>query len=126
MIQAEIDAYRQRLLALMKRLNRDESQLRDEALRGAGGEASGGFSDVPLHLADLGSHQFEEDLTLNLLENQEQIVEAINAAWARIEQGTFGRCEECQKEIAKERLQALPYTRYCVGCARQLQDRAKA
>jgi RNA polymerase-binding transcription factor DksA len=125
MNETEINFYRQRLLALKKRLVRDESQLMDEALAGVGGEASGGLSDVPLHQADLGSHQFEEDLTLDLLGNEDQIVEEVNAAWARLEQGTFGRCEECQKTISKERLQALPYARYCVECADRLQNGAK-
>jgi RNA polymerase-binding transcription factor DksA len=44
----------------------------------------------------------------------------INDALARIEHGTFGRCEECQREISKERLEALPYARYCIRDARQL------
>jgi RNA polymerase-binding protein DksA len=125
MNQTEIEFYRQKLFDVKKRLVRDESELMGEALGGVGGEASGGFSDVPLHQADLGSHQFEEDLTLDLLGNEEQIVEEINAALARLEQGTFGRCEECQKRISKERLQALPYARYCIECADRLQNRAR-
>jgi RNA polymerase-binding transcription factor DksA len=124
MTTAEIDAYRQRLLALRKRLDRDESQLREEALRGVGGEASGSLSDVPHHLADLSSRQFEEDVTLSLLENEEQIVREIDGAWARIDTGTFGRCEECREEISRERLRALPYARYCVRCAHRLRARA--
>jgi RNA polymerase-binding transcription factor DksA len=119
-----MDAYRQRLLALMKRLGHDRAELKDEALRATGGEASGGLSDVPLHLADLGSHEFEEALTLDLLESEEQIIEEINGALERIEQGTFGRCEGCQREIPRERLQALPYTCHCVACARKLQEKA--
>lgn len=122
MSQAEMNVYRERLLALMGRLERDRPQLKDEALQATGGEASGGLSDVPVHLADLGSHAFEEELTLGLLENEEQMIEAINAALARVDQGVFGRCEACQQEIPKVRLQALPYAQYCVGCARKLQE----
>ena len=120
--QAELKAFHQRLLALMSRLDHDRSQLKGEALQGAGGEASGNLSNVPLHMADLGSHGFEEDLTLNLLENEEQLIEEVNGALARITQGTYGQCEACRQEIAKERLQAVPYTRYCVKCARRLQE----
>jgi RNA polymerase-binding transcription factor DksA len=119
--EAEARAYRQRLLALMGRLDRDRSQLKDEALCPTGGEASGGLSDVPLHLGDLGSHSFEEELTLGLLENEEQLIEEINAALDRLDQGTYGRCVACQQEIPKERLQALPYARYCVACTRARQ-----
>jgi RNA polymerase-binding transcription factor DksA len=121
MTAAEHNTYRQRLLALAKRLSRDLSQLRAEGMGGVGGEASGGLSDVPIHLADLGTHAFEEEVTLDLLTNEEQLLAEINAAWTRLEQGTFGCCEGCGHEIAKERLEALPYARFCVACARKVQ-----
>jgi RNA polymerase-binding protein DksA len=124
MTQADLNAYRHRLLDLLRRLGSDRSQLKDEALRGTGGEASGSLSDVPLHLGDLGSHEFEEELTLGLIENEEQLIEGINDALARIEQGTFGRCEACGKAVSRERLHALPYARHCVACARRLQGEA--
>ncbi len=121
--ETERETFRRRLQTLMSRLDHDRSQLKGEALQGAGGEASGSLSNVPLHMADLGSHGFEEDLTLNLLENEEQMIEEVNAALARIAQGTYGHCEICRQEIAKERLQAVPYTRYCVKCAHRIQER---
>jgi RNA polymerase-binding transcription factor DksA len=124
MTRTEIDAYRQRLLALMRRLDRDRSQLKDEALQATGGEASGGLSDVPLHLADLGSHAFEEELTLGLVEREEQIIEEINAALARLDEGGYGRCDACQRQIPRDRLQALPYARYCAACAGKHQGKA--
>ena len=114
---AEIRQFRNELVRLMKRLNGDLGQLRDEALRATGGEASGGLSNVPLHLGDLGSRQAEETLTLSLVGREEQLLEEIDGALTRIEQGLYGRCEWCQQEIIKERLEALPYGRYCVRCA---------
>jgi RNA polymerase-binding transcription factor DksA len=119
--QAEIDAYRQGLLALLGRLDGDRSQLAGEVTQAIGGEASGGLSDVPVHPADLGTHDFEERVTLDLLDNEEQIMEEINDALARIDQGLFGRCEACRKDIARARLRALPYARFCVACARKLE-----
>jgi RNA polymerase-binding transcription factor DksA len=76
---------------------------------------------VPLHLADLGSHDFEQEFTLGLLEKEEQLAEEINAALARMDQGVFGRCEAGRHEIPKGRLRVLPYTRYCVTCAGEAQ-----
>jgi DnaK suppressor protein len=124
MTRAETEAHRQRLLALMSRLDQDRAQLKDEALQGNGGEASGGLSDVPLHPADLGSHSFEEELTLSLLGKEEQIIAEINAALERMDQGVYGCCEACQRKIPRERLRALPYARRCVACARQAQGKA--
>jgi DnaK suppressor protein len=118
MTQDKIDAYRRRLLALMDRLARDRVQLKEEALRPTGGEASGSLSDIPLHLADLASQACEEELMLGLLESEEQLIEEINGAFARMDQGSYGRCLACRKGIPRERLQAVPYARYCVACAR--------
>ncbi len=63
--------------------------------------------------------KFEEELNLGIIENEEQMIEEINAALERIEQGAFGRCEACQQEISRKRLQALPYARFCLGCAQK-------
>ena len=121
MTEAEIKSFRRRLLALKKRLGGELSELEEEALRAVGGEAGGGLSDVPLHMGDLGTVNYEQEVTLGLLENEEQVLEEVNDALARIEQGTFGRCENCGQEISRERLKALPYARYCIRCARKLQ-----
>ena len=124
MNQAELESYRRKLLELGRRLKGDVSGLESEALRTTGGEASGNLSNTPLHLADLGTDTYEEEIALDLLQNEEQLLEEIAAALDRIERGTFGRCEECGKEIPRERLNALPYTRHCVACARKVQGEA--
>ncbi len=105
----------------MGRLDRDRSQLKEEALRPTGGEAGGGLTDVQLHLADLSSHSLEEELTLGLLESEEQLIEESNAAFDHLDQETYGRCVACQQETSRERLQALPYARYRVACTRTRQ-----
>jgi RNA polymerase-binding transcription factor DksA len=124
MTQVELEKYQQRLLALGKRLTGDVSGLTGEALRQTGGEASGNLSNTPLHLADLGTDNFEQEVTLSLLETEGRRLEEIAAALERIRQKTYGTCQECRKEIPRERLDALPDTRYCVDCARKSQDQA--
>jgi DnaK suppressor protein len=122
MTKAEMDVYRESLLALRDRHNGDASHLADEALRRTGGGAAGNLSNMPIHMADLGTDNFEQEFTLSLLQNEEQLLGEITSALERIRQGTFGQCEECQGDIPKPRLQALPYARYCVGCARKLEQ----
>lgn len=124
MTEAEINHYRRHLLAMRRRLGADVSELADEALRPVGGEASGNLSDVPIHPADLASENNEEEITLDLMENEGRILAEIDDALKRIEQGTFGRCENCHREIPRERLDAVPYARYCIRCARKLQAEA--
>ncbi len=124
MTEAETDHFRQRLLTMKRRLRGDLSELADEALRPVGGEASGNLSDVPLHLADLAAENYEQETTLDLIENEDRILAEVDDALARIEQGTFGQCENCHREISRERLEAVPYARYCIRCARELQSQA--
>src|SRR5437868_11134788 len=122
MTKAEMEAYRENLLALRERHNGDASHLADEGLRRTGGGAAGNLSNMPIHMADLGTDNFEQEFTLGLLQNEEQALEEIAAALDRLDQGTFGRCEECHKDIPRERLKALPYARFCLACARKLEQ----
>jgi RNA polymerase-binding transcription factor DksA len=124
MSKVDLEGYRQQLLALRNRLNGDVSHLADEALRKNQREASGDLSSMPIHMADIGTDNFEQEFTLSLMQNEEQVLSEISGALDRLDQGTFGRCEECQGAIPRARLQALPYTRYCVECARKLEQQA--
>ena len=122
MTKTDLQAFQQQLNALRDRHNGDVSHLADEGLRRTGGGASGNLSNMPIHMADLGTDNFEQEFTLSLLQNEEQLLDEIAAALERVRQGTFGQCEECQGEIPKARLHALPYARYCVDCARKLEQ----
>jgi RNA polymerase-binding transcription factor DksA len=124
MTQAELKGYQHRLLVLRDRLSGDVSHLTSEALRNAGGEASGSLSNVPLHPADLGTDNFEQEFTFNLLQNEEQVLQEIADALERVRQRSFGLCETCRQPIPSARLEALPYARQCVGCARKSQQGA--
>lgn len=124
MKKADLESFKAQLLCLQARCNGDVSQLTDEALRKNRQDASGDLSVVPIHMADVGSDNFEQEFTLSLLENEEGVLDLIDGALARIEAQTFGRCEECQADIPSERLKALPYTPYCVACARKLEKRS--
>jgi len=123
MTKVELEAYQRQLLEMQKRLNGDVSHLTNEALGVAGG-SGGNLSNMPIHMADLGSDNFEQENTLSLLANEQQRLEEISDALDRLKQGTFGRCEECETEIPKARLKELPYARYCVACARKLEQRS--
>ena len=122
MTKTDLETFRQSLLNLRARLTGNLSHLAEEALRTTGGENSGGLSNTPIHMADLGTDNFEQEFTLSLIQNEEQVLVEIAEALNRINQGSYGKCEECGSPIPKARLQALPYTRHCVTCARKVQQ----
>jgi RNA polymerase-binding transcription factor DksA len=81
----------------------------------------GSVSAVPSHIADIGSDTFELDNTLLLMSNEGETLEQVELALERIEEGVYGSCMECGKAIPKLRLNAIPYTPYCVKCASQIE-----
>ena len=122
MTKVELEAYKRQLQEIYKRLKGDVSHLTNEALGGP--NSNHGLSNMPIHMADLGSDNFEQENTLNLLANEQERLEEIAEALDRVNQGTFGRCEECEESIPKVRLKELPYARYCVACARKQEQRS--
>jgi DnaK suppressor protein len=117
MKKAELKVYKERLLLLRARLRGDVTQLADAALRKSRSEANGDLSTMPIHMADIGTDNFEQEFTLGLMENDGDVLEQIEAALERIEENTFGQCEECGTKIPKTRLNAIPYAALCVKCA---------
>lgn len=123
MSPADLERYTRQLEETAGRLEANLAQLRQEALRGAGGERSGGLSNSPLHPADLGSDQFEQETSLGLLGLEGERLAEVNAALRRAREGTFGLCQRCGQPIAAGRLEALPHTPYCISCAQQTEPR---
>ncbi len=109
--------YKEMLLALRARLRGDVINMADAALNKPRSEASGDLSSMPIHMADIGSDNYEQEFTLSLLQNEEETLQRIEAALERIEAGTYGRCVECEGRIKVGRLQAIPFTDVCIKCA---------
>lgn len=113
----EAGEYKHQLLTLRARLRGDVSAMADSALRKTRSESSGDLSSMPIHMADVGTDNFEQEFTLSLMEHEGTALEQIEAALERIEEGNYGVCTECEAKIPKTRLQVLPHTPHCVKCA---------
>jgi DnaK suppressor protein len=118
----EVETYRETLVGLRARLRGDIDQLTDEALHRNGPESSGNLSNMPLHMADVGTENYDQEFDLSLIENGQGTLDQIHDALKRITAGKFGLCAECDCPIAKPRLQAIPYTPYCIECARKMES----
>jgi DnaK suppressor protein len=118
----ELGSIRETLQSLRSRLRGDLDQMTDEALRRDNAGGTGNLSNVPLHMADLGTDNYDQEFTLGLIENEQGTLELINEALGRMEKGTYGQCAECDEPISKPRLQAIPYARHCIQCARKLES----
>jgi RNA polymerase-binding protein DksA len=113
--------YKARLVALRVRLRGDVSQMTGAVLEKTLAQANGDLSAMPIHMADVGTDNFEREFTLTLMESKDRTLEQIEEALERIEDGIYGVCEECEGKIPKARLNAIPYTKLCVKCASRLE-----
>ena len=94
------------------------SEMADKALHSNAGE----LSKVPLHIADAGTDNFEQEFSLSLAETSSQTLPLIEAAITRIAEGTYGICEECGVNIPRTRLNAVPFAHLCVKCASEFEQ----
>ncbi|MHC4308297.1 MAG: TraR/DksA family transcriptional regulator [Planctomycetota bacterium] len=116
---AELAQYKRILLDLRKKLVGNVTFMEDEALGKSRQDASGDLSNVPIHMADVGTDNYDRDLTIGLIQNGEEELKAIDNALERIGNKTYGSCEECGAKITKARLSALPYVSSCIECQRR-------
>jgi RNA polymerase-binding protein DksA len=98
-------------------------RLEDEACR-KGSDAAGDLSTIPLHPADMATDTQQQDMSLLFMQNENVRLQDIEEALERIHENRFGLCEECDQEIALERLRAIPYTPLCVDCKKRQEEAA--
>jgi len=113
---AAINGHRDMLIHLRTRLLGDMTQMTDTAL------ADASTVRMPSDMADVGTESFDQELTLGLLGNNTEVLEQVQAALQRIEDGSFGRCEACERAIPKARLDAIPYAALCIKCAEEKEN----
>lgn len=117
----EIAEFRQMLLEKREEVLRDLRRLEDEAL-GRNRNAIGGRDQgKPIHMADIGSENWEQEFTLGLVENERALLREIDEALERIEKNTYGICVATKKQISRARLRAKPWAKYCIEYARKLE-----
>jgi RNA polymerase-binding protein DksA len=116
--QAELDHFKGLLLRRREEILLNVVEIEDETLRKSRLDASGDLSSMPIHMADLGTDNYEQEFSLGLMDGERRILTEIDAALQRIEDGTYGICEGTGQPISKARLEAQPWARYSVEYAR--------
>jgi len=118
---AELQQFKDMLLLKRREIVGDVNEMEDEALKKPRLDASGDLSSMPIHMADLGTDNYEQEFALGLMDSERKLLREIDDALQRVEQGTYGVCEATGKPIPKARLKAQPWARYCVQYARTLE-----
>jgi RNA polymerase-binding protein DksA len=103
--RTRLEAERGRVVAALEHLRRQHpGSLDDEADE----------SHMDNHMAETATVTLDREIDYSLEENELRVLKAIDEALARIDDGTYGRCERCGAEIEGERLEALPWATLCI------------
>ncbi len=122
LINADAKHFKEILLEKRREILRNVTEFEDEALKKSRLDASGDLSSMPIHMADLGTDNYEQEFALGLMDSERKLLREIDNALVRLEKKTYGTCEGTGKPISKARLEAQPWARYCVKYARMLEQ----
>jgi DnaK suppressor protein len=119
---AVIERFRQLLLQKRREIISNVNEMEDETLKKSRLDASGDLSSMPIHMADIGTDNYEQEFALGLMDSERKLLKEIDDALQRIENKAYGICEGTGKPIRKARLEAQPWARYSVEYARMLEQ----
>ncbi len=122
LVNADAKHFKELLLEKRREILKNVSEFEDEALRKSRLDATGDLSSMPIHMADLGTDNYEQEFALGLMDSERKLLREIDNALGRLEKKTYGICEGTGKPIPKARLEAQPWARYCVEHARMLEQ----
>lgn len=111
---------KKKLEAFKKRLEDRQRELRQNVSRN---EQDGRAADMDTaqDIADRASSSYTKEFLFHQSSNERQTLQMVESALNRIREGTFGECINCGNEINPKRLEAVPWTRYCIDCQEKLE-----
>lgn len=77
--------------------------------------------DIAQDIADRAASSYNKEFLFTQSTNERQMLGMVDSALARIREGTYGECIYCGNEINSKRLEAVPWTRYCIECQDKLE-----
>ena len=116
----DTDLFRKRLLEERARVQEALDYLHDENPGSIQDETQDSTADN--HPGDMATVTFDRELDYTLEENEGRLLQAIDAALKRMDDGTYGICVNCGKPIPEERLAAVPYAVLCLQCKREEEE----
>ena len=88
-------------------------------------EASGDLSAYTVHMADMAADTYERELSMNIVSSEQEILYQIDDALKRLDDGSYGICQQCNEPITMSRLKAVPYASLCIICQRLKEQKQK-
>ena len=111
---------KKKLEQFKKRLEERQQQLRRVVAR-TEDEGRAADSETAQDIADKASNSYNKEFLFHQSNSDRQLLGMVESALDRVRQGNFGQCISCGGEINTKRLEAVPWTRYCIACQEKLE-----
>ena len=112
----ELAEFKKLILKRKEEVNDEIKHISDDTLKKSQKDASGDISGYTYHMADVATDNYDREFSLGLASSDRQSLYELEDALKKIEDGTFGVCEDCKSLITRVRLKAVPQARLCVKC----------
>ena len=119
----ELQEFKKLVIKKKEEILEDIKHISDDTLKKSQKEASGDISGYAYHMADVATDSYDREFSLGLASSERNFIYELDDALKRIEDGTFGVCQDCKSLIAKGRLKAVPHARNCVKCQEKREKR---
>ena len=112
----ELLDFKKIILKRKEEINNEIKHISEDTLKKSQKDASGDISGYTYHMADVATDNYDREFSLGLASNDRKFLYELEDALKRIDDGTYGVCQDCGCFIAKTRLKAVPQARLCVKC----------
>lgn len=116
MRKADLEKYKKLLEAKKTELLDGMSETMRSQIQTTIRESTGDISSYSYHMADQGTDAMEREMAFMFASKSGRLVYHIDEALRRIEDGSYGKCAKCKKQISASRLKAVPHARMCIEC----------
>jgi DnaK suppressor protein len=112
----KLKMFRELLEGKREKLLKELEYLEGSSLKSTITDATGDLSSYSFHMADQGTDAMEREKAFLFASREGRFLYHLNEALLRIDQGSYGVCEECGRLISEDRLTAVPHARLCIAC----------
>ncbi len=112
----ELSEFKKIIFKRKEEIDDEIKHISEDTLKKSQKDASGDISGYTYHMADVATDNYDREFSLGLVSNDRKSLYELEDALKRVEDGSYGICQECKSFIAKTRLKAVPQARLCVKC----------
>ena len=117
-LKSQLEAERAKIADGLNHIERDN-------LNRSQRDAAGDLSGYSFHMADMATDNFDREFSLDIASNEQGMLNRIDEALKKIQEGTYGVCENCEKPISSKRLKAVPSAKLCIKCKEEEEKKAR-